>query len=484
MSERYSRIFTYKENTYCEGSPVIIMAGALLLDNTNNKVIAQLKFQSVSQKKIKEMTVEITQLDTAVRVLGEKIKYKYLDLNISTGEIFGSKSAIPMHDNSTRAFTVVVDEVVFEDNSIWKANGFQWDVLPCVYKKIIDEELLKQFKIKYGIEYKNHLLKQKDLWFCICGAINKGSKCYKCGSALSQLEEFDIENLNKECVERLEKEKREKEKLEREIEINIEKKKTKTKKIKKIIKIVISVISILLVFYIIFNTVIVPQKNKNNFISTYGQELYDKIGLVVEGEYISFGTYEQDGDTSNGKEDIEWLVLEVKDSKALVISKYTLAVREYCTDLKGYGNVYGTWETSYVRTWLNNDFLNSAFSEEEKALIPTVVVSADKNPDYNTDPGNATEDKIFLLSCAEADRYFASDRARRCDMTPVATAAYLYLYQVLPSANGKSDWLLRTPGGEQRYVAEISGEGSCYTWGVPTANKGLIRPALWINLSE
>ena len=97
------------------------------------------------------------------------------------------------------------------------------------------------------------------------------------------------------------------------------------------------------------------------------------------GHYVSFGKYEQDNNTSNGKEKIEWLVLEVKDGKALVISKYALDCKPYNTSST---NV--TWETCSLRNWLNNDFINSAFSATEKTMIPSVKVSADKNPDYST----------------------------------------------------------------------------------------------------
>ena len=71
------------------------------------------------------------------------------------------------------------------------------------------------------------------------------------------------------------------------------------------------------------------------------------------GHYVSFGKYEQDNNTSNGKEKIEWLVLEVKDGKALVISKYALDCKPYNTSST---NV--TWETCSLRNWLNNDFIN------------------------------------------------------------------------------------------------------------------------------
>ena len=45
---------------------------------------------------------------------------------------------------------------------------------------------------------------------------------------------------------------------------------------------------------------------------------------MTMSDYITFGTYEQDNDTSNGAEPIEWEVPDVKGGKALVISKYIL----------------------------------------------------------------------------------------------------------------------------------------------------------------
>ena len=53
------------------------------------------------------------------------------------------------------------------------------------------------------------------------------------------------------------------------------------------------------------------------------------------------------------------------------------------------------WETCTLRKWLNSDFLNSVFTEDEKTKINTVLVSADKNPEFNSDPGSDTQDKVF-----------------------------------------------------------------------------------------
>ena len=53
--------------------------------------------------------------------------------------------------------------------------------------------------------------------------------------------------------------------------------------------------------------------------------------LLAVGSIITFGAYEQDNNTRNGKEPIEWQVLEIKGGRALLISKYGLDAKRYNT---------------------------------------------------------------------------------------------------------------------------------------------------------
>ena len=209
--------------------------------------------------------------------------------------------------------------------------------------------------------------------------------------------------------------------------------------------------------------------------SIYDKYKVEKLKVAKVGDYVFFGAYEQDNNTSNGKENVEWLVLEIKDGKALVISKYALDCKQYNTS---YTDV--TWETCTLRKWLNNDFINAAFSADEKAMIPTVTVSADKNPDYNTNPGNATQDQVFLLSIPEANKYFNSDSARQCKPTDYAFANGVYVN----SSNGNCWWWLRSPGHYQDSDASVRSGGDVGEFG-SDVNRGVnaVRPALWIDLS-
>ena len=195
---------------------------------------------------------------------------------------------------------------------------------------------------------------------------------------------------------------------------------------------------------------------------------------VQVGDYVFFGSYEQDNNTSNGKEEIEWLVLDVEDGKALVISKYALDCQPYNTL---YTNV--TWETCTLRNWLNGTFYNSAFSSGEKSNIVTSYLSAEDN--YGTDAGNSTNDKIFLLSISEAKKYFSLNSARQCKPTAYAKA------QGTSTSGfyGNCLWWLRSPGYYQYDASYVLSDGFVDDRGfgdsVYYGNYG-VRPALWINL--
>ena len=121
------------------------------------------------------------------------------------------------------------------------------------------------------------------------------------------------------------------------------------------------------------------------------------------GDIIKFGRYEQDGDETNGKEEIAWQILKVESDRVLVISKYGLDCIPYNTD-----GTDVTWETCTLRSWLNNDFKNAAFSSAEQENIPIVNIENKNNPIWETAGGNNTNDQIFCLSLEEIEPYFGN----------------------------------------------------------------------------
>ena len=96
------------------------------------------------------------------------------------------------------------------------------------------------------------------------------------------------------------------------------------------------------------------------------------------GDIIYLGAYEQDNNFSNGKEEIEWKVLD-KDAngKMLIVSRYAIDCGNYHSSPKQI-----TWEDSDIRKWLNNDFIATAFSSKEKSYLQTSTIDNSGNPDY------------------------------------------------------------------------------------------------------
>ncbi len=193
---------------------------------------------------------------------------------------------------------------------------------------------------------------------------------------------------------------------------------------------------------------------------------------VQVGDTVTFGSYEQDNDTSNGTEAIEWLVLDVKDGKALVISKYALDSHQYYSS---YAPM--TWESSTLRTWLNDDFLKSAFTAEEQAKIVRTTVTADANPKYATTPGNETEDWIFALSISEAQTYFGSSADRKCQPTAYALSVGV------AEEYGNCKWWMRSPGFIQNYAAHAWADGNIHFDGAGVDAYLAVRPSMWVELN-
>ena len=268
----------------------------------------------------------------------------------------------------------------------------------------------------------------------------------------------------------------ERERIEEKHRIAAEKAK---KKIKKIITITAPIVCVLIVFLILLKTVIIPKQKYNAAVAKYGQEYVDAFYALNVGDTLVFGTYEQDNDTTNGKENIEWLVLAKENNRVLVVSDKALDCKPYNQSWE-----YVTWETCSLRNWLNNDFINAAFTAEERAMIPTVTVSADKNLVSSTDPGNATKDKVFLLSIVEAEKYCTSDEARRCVPTEYAISNGAYTSDRYAEGDKATcGWWLRSPGYGQLYAALVDCDGSVDWFGnYVDHDYNSVRPALWISI--
>ena len=237
-------------------------------------------------------------------------------------------------------------------------------------------------------------------------------------------------------------------------------------------------------------------------IGWYGVTPPDSDYVYVTGDTVVLGSYEQDNDLSNGPEPIEWQVIGTRDGHTLLLSKYALDSKPYNesrTDI--------TWENCTLRSWLNNDFYNKAFSASDKKRILT---AHNENPDSyelykpensgsyvrGAEGGNATDDNVFLLSWTEARDYFDGKLYRGaaynynqkllCRPTAYAKAQGVWTYgngdNYYPSdTDGCCCWWLRSPGYIQDATEWVSYDGALYGNYVDAYRPVGVRPALLID---
>lgn len=218
----------------------------------------------------------------------------------------------------------------------------------------------------------------------------------------------------------------------------------------------------------------------------------ENYGSATVGSYIRFGTYEQDNNQSNGSESIKWLVLAKEDNKLLVISKDNLAYRQFHGDC-----IADTvWENCDLRKWLNEEFLQDAFSVQEQEAILITNVDVDVSSHGDEFQGNNTQDKVFILSASEAEMYFAEDSDRVAQNTKTVKK-FLSENFFGPGDSDEHSWWLRTRAGGIKFddgsliVASdfvdddgrINDKNELFiiTSGSHTSYYG-IRPVLWLDL--
>lgn len=64
-------------------------------------------------------------------------------------------------------------------------------------------------------------------------------------------------------------------------------------------------------------------------------ETHDGGAALAAGDCVAFGRYEQDNDSSNGPETIEWTVLDVQGDQALLLSRFPLEQVPYKDSREG-----------------------------------------------------------------------------------------------------------------------------------------------------
>ncbi len=244
----------------------------------------------------------------------------------------------------------------------------------------------------------------------------------------------------------------------------------------------------------------------------------DSSGTVT-WDLVYFGRYTQS--KIGESEAIKWRVLHVDGNDAFLVADTNLDACTYENDF-----VNTSWAQSYVRSWLNgygsesnisgnsfknNSFIKSAFTAtEEEALIATTI-PVSNNPSNNASGGEATTDKVFLLSYQEVTNTEYGFNAEGSAEDPArvrVNTAYVNAGGSARQKNSKSDWAaaagsadawrLRTPGMYTNNALFVSASGNVGYDSYNFTNKGkivykgdsvynlkdLICPALHLDLSK
>lgn len=175
-----------------------------------------------------------------------------------------------------------------------------------------------------------------------------------------------------------------------------------------------------------------------------------KLGLD-EPQRIILGQYPQ---FSDSPEPIAWRILDrnTAGTKVLVLSEHALENVPFNAPNEG-----NKWETSSLNKWLNDTFLNTAFKEEERAII-----------DYAT-----------CLSKTEVESLLLKNGDARCLPTEHALSAGAN------SAIWYCSWQLRTPNEMLRDFAYVVDQnGKVNPAGIIGIGDILVRPALWLKVER
>ena len=200
---------------------------------------------------------------------------------------------------------------------------------------------------------------------------------------------------------------------------------------------------------------------------------------AAKGDVIAFGSFEQDGDTTNGAEPIRWIVLERFDDRLLVLSADVLDGRQY--NHVPFQEV--TWADSDLRAWMNDDFLTAAFGPAQQGIIATVCNSNEDQSVTGDEGGADTQDRVFALSETESVIYLSSS-ANRADIGAAPASAFAASGALTVSEDGTADWWLRSPGTYGFAAQFVDAEGKPSVSGANVDVLYGVRPALWIDVSE
>ena len=192
MPERYQKLFDLAHRLYASQSPVLIEAGALLLELSSNNLLCQLQLRSLSEQPIKSIRVEVQPLDEQGQPLGKAVAHRYGDLDLKRDQVFGRERAIVLPGERAAGFSVRLSQVSLADGEVWTDEGLSWEELPRQLppeQTAGGEKEARRLRRRLGASCRFAPVETEELWFCACGGVNLPAekKCHLCGCRRSVL---------------------------------------------------------------------------------------------------------------------------------------------------------------------------------------------------------------------------------------------------------------------------------------------------------
>lgn len=192
------------------------------------------------------------------------------------------------------------------------------------------------------------------------------------------------------------------------------------------------------------------------------------------GKTLTMGSFRASAKGAPGG--ILWTVIDREDDKALVLAENVLDIRPFN---EAYENT--SWENCTMRQWLDEEFYEGSFTDDEKErILPSRIKNGKADGVHGTIPDDIyrdTFDRVFLLSADEVKYYLIGSSGIKAGATDYVRA------KNVPSAiAGKYRWWGRSMG--------INGSNACvvdYSWvngyGENVNSGGIgVRPAMWIRI--
>jgi len=315
MAERFEKLYVLPSDLYSEGSPIIISAGSLLKDTETGKIIAQIKYHSISSMTIKALKIKVAAYDISGVEIEGVDEYQYLDLNVKQGQDFGANKAIVLPNIVTRSFGITSVEVIFS-NGISQSIAMPMKALPqskYLSSLLKNDELIKQYQIETSKDAIYIPQGASNLWCCSCGEWNSNGSCTHCGVDFSVANKYlDSTLLEPKIAERIIKEKQEREQQQQAAieQERIDKERQKRKKRKTTLLVIAAVLVVGIISGLLYY----------NF-----QHKYDEIAGIYALQNLDDAE--------------EALYKYQKDT----IDEYGFNPYSYEIDIRGSGKIYGLW---------------------------------------------------------------------------------------------------------------------------------------------